>query len=655
MFFTKKKQDKTQLFNYVREKFSEEISQDRKQSLSEILEKNNYYPSSYANLELTDSETVFCIDKLLESSVRNMDKFWFESFDIKVINLEGGVIDWLKHLVILPPKTAIYLMPFHQRDFECSYFIKGLDVDKNLGDDNLGISSKKQIQMFVDVAQRLGHPVMYDFLTGFSRYCDEILKFPYLARWIDTKHAEKQFETYVDECCKELEKEFDSDDVQIVKGIYFQDSKGCLSEEYEKIFKTFEKAVFEKKKVYSKENYKYSNQAKLQKRVAGKTVQQLIEEGLWTVPRSAEKASLLPVFDYMNKEENYPVFKHFDKSGTDISESVKNDFIAPAYFVDTEKSKVNKDVVKYFLNLAQSYIDDYGFDGLKVNFTEDIFDDEKIEKIPTEFLKLFNEKMTKNGVVSVAQAKGLVRLNEYKDLGFDLVWDESVDLNPEQYLFKYAKLSSDDITVAKIYNDRFGESGYVHNYPSLLGEKGAIFKWFCLKLLPCGKNAKLPVVYLDGDESFTQEGFIKTIFEYVKLERGKNEEFYKKFNAINQLVRESKLVEGGEANIIEQDDDGFVTWMISKDPHKEMLLVVANYKLPDERVILKDDNEKIETVKENDAVVNKLITLPGECRIEKELVFNGEKFEPKDYGAKSGLLEIEVLEPCEFRIFLLRK
>ena len=75
----------------------------------------------------------------------------------------------------------------------------------------------------------------------------------------------------------------------------------------------------------------------------------------------------------------------------------------------------------------------------------------------------------------------------------------------------------------------------------------------------------------------------------------------------------------------------------------------------DEKLILQNDNEKIETFKENDAVVNKMISLPGECRIVSEYIFDGEHYVSKDYALDGTLFEIEVLKPNDFRIFLLRK
>ena len=660
MFFWKKKNKKVdfnELYQQVKAKYHAEISQERKTELSDIIAKNGYYPSSFANCNLIESEIFFLIDEKCKN-----DKKFDDIFDIKIINL-GGLSDfceWLKQLIILPLGTSIYLTPFHKRDFEFSYLIKSMEIDENLKDNNFEISAKEQIQLFVYLAQKMGHKVFYDFLMRTSRYSQTVLEKPYLVRWIDTKEAEEKISVIVDETASELENQFGKEDAEIVKNIYHQESKGCLSEHYEKIYSVFESKIIEKKKEISKEMYKNENQIKLQKRVMGKDVKTLIKEGLWTVPCGADEEFGLPVFDYMNKEENYPVFKHFDKDGNDISQNVKDDFQTPAYFMDLDKKEINKKVLQHFIDMADKYAEDYNFDGFKINYTNELSEQNTNDKNPFEFLKKLNSEIQKHKVTLIADGN-FENLKQYHDLGFNMIWTNGSHLSPMETVSKFDELAnyntrdlkSKNISAVKIYNDRFFETENIN--PSQLGYDGALFKWFCLNFLPSGKNAKTPIVYLDGDESYTQTGFAKTLYEHAILERNNDENFYKKFNAISDFARTSKIVNGGEANVVTEEDNGYVSWLISNEPLKELLLVVANYKQKDEKIILQNENNKIETYKENDAVVNKMISLPGECKVVSEYIFDGEKYTAKDYTLKGDLLEIEVLNPSDFRIFLLRK
>ncbi|MBR1754739.1 hypothetical protein IJ732_07885 [bacterium] len=662
MFFFKKKSERPnfdKLYQQIKSKFDTQISEERQRKLSEIIYKNGFYPASFENADLTESEILFCLDKKSQNSDKEYDMF-----DIKIINLNAftNMMQWLKELVILPKNTVIYLIPFHKRDFNCAYFIKSMDIDANLNDENFEMSAKEQIQLFIHLAQKAGHSVIYDFLMRTSRYSTSIIENPYLVRWIDTNFAQDKITAIVDNVASELESQFEKDDIEIIKNIYNQESKGCLSEEYNTIYEIFEKKVFEKKKELSNEIYKLNNQIKLQKRVMGKSAETLIKEGLWTVPCAADNEFGLPVFDYMNNEEHYPVFKHFDKNGNDISQSIKDDFQTPAFFMDLETKEINKKVLSYFIDMAKKYIEDYNFDGFKINYTENLFVNNDNDKIPPEFLKKLISEIKKSNKILIADGD-FEHLKQYQGLGFDSVWIKDETLTPREFLNKYETLANyntedlriNNIDSVKIYNDKFGANSFLTTSPAQSGREGALFKWFCLHFLPTGRNAKLPILYLDGDESFTKQDFAKTIFENEHLCRNNDEEFYKKFNAINSLAKRSKLIREGEAAIITEDSDGFVSWLIAKEPLKEMILVVANYKNFDEKLILQNDNEKIETFKENDAVVNKMISLPGECRIVSEYIFDGEHYVSKDYALDGTLFEIEVLKPNDFRIFLLRK
>lgn len=594
-----------------------------------------------------NSENSDILNRLDEKISKNYQKEWYE---IKAINLSGysGIKEWLEVLVNLPESTAIYLMPFHTRDFNGAYFIKDFNVDKNIG-------TKEDIQLFVYLAQKAGHAVFCDFITRFSRYAEPILENPYLARWIDVKEAEEKISKIIDNVSSELEKEYDKDDIEIIKGIYQQDSKGNLSEEYEKIYKKFEQKITEHKKQISFDMYKQESQIKLQKRVKGKTVEELQKEGLWTVPVGAKKAIGLPVFDYMNKEDNYPVFKHYDENGADISETVKNDLQTPAYFMNTEKQDLNKNVVKYFIGLGNQYLDDYGFDGLKVNYLKNTFDKNANDKIPAEFLSEFNKEMKKRNITMIAGGK-YNNFREYQDLGFDIIWNENKNQTPKEMLEDCEKLGNyntedlkiKNLSAIKVFHDRFASLD--------MSKEDLLFKWFCMHFLPSGRNAKMPILYLDGDENGYNNEFVDSLFNDIKLGKNQNNDYNKKFNAIIKFASDFKLVKDGEANIIEEDSEtGFVSWLISKEPLKEMLLVVANYKPKSEKVFLQNENEKIETYKENEPVKNKTINLPGECKVTKEYVFNGEIFEEKEYTSESNTLEIENINPKEYRIFLLRK
>ena len=155
----------------------------------------------------------------------------------------------------------------------------------------------------------------------------------------------------------------------------------------------------------------------------------------------------------------------------------------------------------------------------------------------------------------------------HQDMHFDLLWGNDIVSQsyktPEAiaednlYLANYNSSSkkSTPLSILKTYNNQDGEFEAINRYPGQLGEQGALFKWFKYKFLPGGRNAQRPVMYIDGDESFTKTGMEYIIGNEVSMKREKDYDFYAKFDAIDRFVKNSPVITDGEAHIIRQDDD----------------------------------------------------------------------------------------------------
>ena len=186
----------------------------------------------------------------------------------------------------------------------------------------------------------------------------------------------------------------------------------------------------------------------------------------------------------------------------------------------------------------------------------------------------------------------------------------------------------------------------------------ALFKWFKFRFLPGGKLAQRPIMYVDGDESFSKDGIEATIQEEVSLIRENDEDFYNKFDAIRRLAVNSELTIDGEAQIINQNKNGFVSWMISKETVKECFIIAANY-LPENEKILKQNSEGLMeySIKNNIAIENKKIEIPGDFVLFSEYKYDEEKKEIIENEIKGEIktIEIDKLEPSEFRIFKIKR
>ena len=164
------------------------------------------------------------------------------------------------------------------------------------------------------------------------------------------------------------------------------------------------------------------------------------------------------------------------------------------------------------------------------------------------------------------------------------------------------------------------------------------------------------MLYVDGDESFTQRGIEHAIGEEVSMPRENNQEFYDKFNAIDCFVKSQPVITDGEAQIIEQDDDGFVSWLITKEPMKTAFLVTANYKYPVEKVSKTDENGgSYQEWVEGDSVFNKTVHLPVDYTIVGEHALKKDKFEKIICEQCGHDLELKELKNGEFRVFELLK
>ncbi|MFA7657796.1 MAG: hypothetical protein WCY19_00010 [Candidatus Gastranaerophilaceae bacterium] len=664
---------------------------------------------------------------LARNEIKNANWIKKEGHDIKLINLAGlgngnkseetgKFIDWLRQLLILPAgnpekgifATTIYLIPFHPREFGCAYLPTSTDVSLNLEDaqlkEALGLDAKAQVQTFITLAQLAGHPVIYDVLPQTGRFAKIVLANPDIARWFDIKELIARLENSTDLIAQKLEKTFDKEDVEVIKDICKQTLKsgaGDLSGEYQKIYDEFEKELCELKKTYSNEMLKKDNQMKIQKHVReivsqiqieksnkqfkeeeitkqAEIIQTLMKEGLWSAPGGAWCSAGIPVFDKMSDCGSYPVFKHYDFKGEDVTNFANLDCQTPFYFVFLENGQYNKPVIDFFIEFMDKIQSDYNFDGFRIDHADHVVDEVSEKngvpisyRAPKEVLAKLNFSMKQKKPYFASLAEYMLcgeLLKEYhEDMKFDTLWgndissqsektpEKIIEDNQDLAVYNRKNFNIENLSILKTYNNQDGEFSVIDQYPGQLGEDGALFKWFKYKFLPGGKNAQRPVLYIDGDESFTKTGIEKTIGNEISMKREKNYKFFAKFDAIDRFAKSQELVTEGEAQIITQDEDGFVSWLISKEPLKSALLVVANYNYPTEKITVNDEEGSHAEIKEGEEVLDKSVSLPGDYIVKSEFVFDGENFVEKEFVSEGHLLDFETLQPGEFRVFLLQK
>ena len=260
-------------------------------------------------------------------------------------------------------------------------------------------------------------------------------------------------------------------------------------------------------------------------------------------------------------------------------------------------------------------------------------------------------------------------LKEYhKDMSFDLLWGNDIvsqsEKTPEKIMEDNQHLANynvnykkgEKLSILKTYNNQDGEFRCIDQYPGQLSETGALFKWFKYKFLPGGKFAQRPMLYVDGDESFTKRGIEMVIGDEISMPRENHYDFYKKFNAIDCFVKENSIINNGEAQIIIQDDDGFAAWIISKVPEKTAYLIVTNSKYTTERVTMFDENnQSYSEIMHGNPVFDKTINLPTDYTIIKEYYIDNDKFVTAAFDTETSTLHFDKLDASEFRVYELKR
>lgn len=668
------------------------------------------------------------ISVLARHQEKSADWFKKEGHNIKLINLAalgngneskepGKFFDWLKQLLILPTgnldnriyNTTIYLIPFHPREFGCAYLPKSSEVSEKLKDEYIeeitGMDAKQQLQTFIRMAQLAGHPVIYDILPQTGRFSKFVLANPQVARWYDITELQKQLLTKVDEVAEFLSKDHDQDDIQIAKNVYtqrLQGNSGDLSPAFQELYNNFEGIMIEHKKKFSNAMLEKTYQQKIHKRVKDlvakvhefkndkkileekditkqiETIQLLINEGLWPAPGGAWCSAGVPVYDGMSECGGYPIFKHFDYKGDDVTALANLDCQTPYYFVNLENGKYNEDVIDLFIDSMKKLQQDYNFDGFRIDHIDHVVDEVSEQngrpisyRAPRYVLNKLNSTMKKKFPYFATLAEYMLWDNYYKeyhqDMKFDVLWGNDIisqfDKTPEkimednQYLTNYnVKFKKGNmLSILKTYNNQDGEFHCIDQYPAQLGENGALYKWAKYKLLPGGKYAQRPVMYVDGDESFTCGGVEYTIGEEVAMKRSDNEDFYRKFDALDRFVKNNNIICDGEAQIIIDDEDGFSAWMITREPMKTAYLIISNHKYPTEKVTKTAiTGETYKEIVEGYAIFDKQIHIPGDYNLKYEIVRNEKDYEQQEIENLE-TLHFEKLEPGEFKIYELER
>ncbi len=632
----------------------------------------------------------------------------------------GKFIDWLKQLVTLPAgkpeegilSATVYLIPFHPREFGCAYIPKHSGVSPGLEDEVLrqkfNLDAKDQVKLFISLCQLAGHPVIYDVLPQTGRFSGLILSNPYAARWFNIKQLINQLTEEVSRIKEELKEQNHPQQVDFAADIIIKTLSGenlPIPDDVKEIFDSFENRLLLQKKKLSDQMMKRENQLLLHKKAReiingilgkseneqiseedisdekhGEIIGALICQGLWPAGGGAWNSAGTPVFDKMSEGGGYPTFKHYDYEGNDVTHFANLDCQTPYYFVNLENGKYNEEVIEFFIDFLKKLRNEYNFDGYRVDHLDHITDRVSEEndvpisyRAPRLVLRRMNEELKKDVPYFSTLAEYMLWDNMFKqyhhDMKFDILWGNDIisqyQKNVSQIIQDNARLEEYNktygqerkLSILKVYNNQDGEFRDINQYPGQLGESGAIFKWFKLKFIPGGTWAQRPVMFIDGDESFTKLGIEEVIGEEKSMTREDHSEFFHKFDAINRFALNNRILEKGKARLyFENNTTGFVSWLVELECQREKLFITANQRPPQEYTRIKDGQELNElTYIENYPLESVAIELPEGFSMISEFIYNRQTktFEETDkiINLIEGTLHYENLKPSEFHIY----
>ena len=565
------------------------------------------------------------------------------------------------------------------------------------------------MKVFIQMAQLAGHPVIYDVLPQTARFSKIVMMHPECIRWYDVKFLIQKISSKLTEAqssnsniilTKELYHRYPQNDLNRVIEVYKQALNGSwnnnLPEYYQRIFTDIDndKYLVQYKKVLSDLMSEKSTQDKIHakaKEIIHRTLNkplniqlkeedipdlrkleaELVRAGLWPSPCGTWNSTGVPIFDKMYDKAQYPIFKHFNQKGEEVTEQQSLTCQAPFYFVYLENGEYNENVIKLFVEYQKDLQKRFHFDGFRVDHVDHVLgENSEVNGVsisycaPRKALRALNDSMKKDIPYFATIAEFMVWDNYYKeyheDMNFDLLWGTDIAWqdykNPpvitqnNYHLASYNEQNEElqPLSIIKMYNNQDGEYRYINKFPAALGKQGALFKWFELKFLPFCPNAQRPIMYVDGDESFSIGGIEATINNEVFMKRNTDEEFFAKFDAIDRFVKNNPMIVDGRSMIVRKDKDGFVGWIVGT-PDKDLILVAAKCSTISQ---LNDAAKQLIQKTGLDAkVINKTLEADPKFQIVSEYKFDGKNYVEEEFETPTNNIFIEEMKTYEFRFF----
>lgn len=514
--------------------------------------------------------------------VSNKDGSWMRDTSICFLNVratsQNGYShgDFINATKVLPSLRVdgIHLSPFFDHALNILYAVDCLWI---ISDDFINkfylslISANDQIRFFVQTSHLLGKVVGFDLEPHTSQFSRVALEYPEMFRWVKLKRYQDGSVKLADDLSQEQQ---------------------LLPEYQKRIINEIKGIVKEKLKKYKLKSFLKGDVLTI--RTAHiECIYELIDKGIWSIPSHTWNGVGIPEFSHYVYDKNYPEFRYINMKGEDhrnhafgiLTPFKFYDNLKPNNFPDPNNPpKLDKKVLKFFSSIPLKMIEKFGFDFVRWDYTDHVFDSVK-DKNPnypiSDRITPYVIKYTVNKIRRKYPYVGMFfeRMGyEFKDyykvgadllLGGDIWFDLSKRyikdvLKVSKLLSRFNKKRSRKISICYAVDTHDTGNPVINRTPLVLeGEKGMMLRFFLSRFASAGQGIRPKYECIgssDGTIGLYEANISKKVLEW-KNNRYINESYH---NIEDTYLSFIKIIRNGEIGDI-RSKGKVVFWEIKSE------------------------------------------------------------------------------------------
>lgn len=361
----------------------------------------------------------------LESPVKKFSNSgWMVDADFCFVNIRAtGLNDQFGNFIqaskMLPAirTSAIHVGPFTDYDFNTIYAVRSVrSISLHLIDSHLPLSITDQLQAFVQAAHLLGKAVGFDLEPHVAQFAIPVITYPDLFRWLKLSSDKTGLANGLTEdemLTEDYQQRIMGEVREIVGNILNQEAIDNLEIEADG----------------PPQNFTYKQQ------VFFGVIGTLIEHGYWPIPSQSWVGIGVPAFGGYNFDGNYARFDYRGRHGEDQSASAFHILTPYKFYTGLQANRASdatvlyQPAVDYFCNIFLYWRDSFGFDFVRYDSADHIFDsmidmNQPASDRPTPLILqtcIENTKLPDKPYIGNFAERMGNEIEDYAALGFDLI------------------------------------------------------------------------------------------------------------------------------------------------------------------------------------------------------------------------------------------